>query len=220
MGLWRKALVAGLLLGCFGAQAATTAAATEIEVLSNRADLFSAGDALVAVNLPDGVDPTTVQMTLDGADVSDAFAVRANGRFQGLLTGLVQGPNLLEAKLPDGSGARITITNHPNGGPVFSGPQVQPWVCQATALDEQCNQPASYQYQYKSSITGLMGTYDPGNPPSDVATTTPDQGVTVPFIIRTETGYQDRDQYKIAVLFDPSKPWEAWKPRSSGTTSC
>jgi hypothetical protein len=213
MGLWRKALVAGLLLGCFGAQAASAAAATEIEVLSNRADLISAGDALVAVSLPDGVDPNTVQMTLDGADVSDAFAVRANGRYEGLLSGLTPGSNLLEAHLPDGSGARITITDHPNGGPVFSGPQIQPWVCQASAVDEQCNQPASYEYLYKSSVTGSLQSYDPDNPPPDVATTTTDQGVTVPFIIRIETGYQDRDQYQIAVLFDPSKPWQAWDPQ-------
>jgi hypothetical protein len=213
MGLWRKALVAGLVLGCFGAQTSSAAAATEIEVLSNRADLISAGDALVAVSLPDGVDPATVQMTLDGADVSDAFAVRANGRFEGLLTGLDPGQNLLEAKLPDGTGARITITDHPNGGPVFSGPQVQPWACQATAVDEQCNQPEEYEYLYKSSTTGQLQPYDPADPPSDVANTTTDEGVTVPFIIRIETGYQDRDQYKIAALFNPGEPWEPWSPQ-------
>jgi hypothetical protein len=214
MGLWRKALVAGLALGAFGVPAASAAAATEIEVLSNRADLISGGDALVAVKLPDGIDPATVQVTLDGDDVSDAFTVRPNGRFEGLLTGLEPGPNLLEAKLPDGSGSRMTITDHPNGGPVFSGPQVQPWVCQATAVDEQCNQPAAYEFQYKSSVTGQMRPYDPASPPSDVATTTTDQGVTVPFIVRIETGYQDRDQYKIAVLFDPEQPWEAWAPQA------
>ena len=49
--------------------------------------------------------------------------------------------------------------------------------------------------------------------PSDVATTTTDQGKTVPFIIRIETGYQDRDQYKIAVLYDPAKAWKPWAPQ-------
>jgi hypothetical protein len=104
----------------------------------------------------------------------------------------------------------VTITNHPNGGPVFSGPQVQPWVCQSGAQDAQCNQPASYQFRYKST-GGSFGNYDPSNPPSDVATTTTDQGRTVPYIVRVETGYQDRDQYKIALLYDPSQPWEPWK---------
>ena len=35
----------------------------------------------------------------------------------------------------------------------------------------------------------------------------------MPFIIRTETGYQDRDQYKVAVLYQPGKPWEPWAPQ-------
>jgi hypothetical protein len=43
--------------------------------------------------------------------------------------------------------------------------------------------------------------------------TTTDEGVTVPFIVRVETGTIDRDQYKIAVLFDPSQPWEPWAPQ-------
>ena len=110
-------------------------------------------------------------------------------------------------------GASVTVTNHPNGGPVFSGPQVQPWACQASAADAQCNQPASYTYQYKSSTTGQFAAYDPASPPSDVATTTTDQGRTVPFIVRVETGYQDRDQYAIAVLYDPSKPCTPWAPQ-------
>ena len=62
--------------------------------------------------------------------------MRPNGRFQGLVTGLALGDNVLTARITGGPGARITLTNHPNGGPVFSGPQVQPWVCQETAVDE------------------------------------------------------------------------------------
>src|SRR5258708_31918774 len=54
---------------------------------------------------------------------------------------------------------------------------------------------------------------DPANPPTDVATTTTDQGVKVPFIVRVETGYQDRDQYAIAALFQPGKPWTALRPQ-------
>ena len=97
---------------------------------------------------------------------------------------------------------------------MFSGPQVQPWVCQSTAADAQCNQPASYEYRYKST-SGSFADYDPDSPPSDVADTTTDQGKTVPYVVRVETGYQDRDQYKIAVLYDPSKPWTAWDPQDA-----
>ena len=43
----------------------------------------------------------------------------------------------------------------------------------------------------------------------------------MPYIVRVETGYQDRDQYAIAVLYDPSKPFDAVEPAgAAGTTSC
>ena len=38
-----------------------------------------------------------------------------------------------------------------------------------------------------------------------IETTTTTEGVTVPFIVRLETGYIDRDQYAIATLFDPGQ---------------
>src|SRR3546814_16505456 len=71
--------------------------------------------------------------------------------------------------------------------------------------------PATYSYVYLSSNPLKIGfqPYDPDAPPNDVANTTTDQGVTVPFIVRVETGYQDRDQYKIAVLLQPGTDWSA-----------
>jgi hypothetical protein len=203
------AVMAVLALAAPAAQAAD---APKIHVLSNRADLISAGDALVAVDIG-SADPSTVRVTVGDRDVTDAFAVRPNGRYEGLVEGLAVGENQLTATVPDAPPAHITIVDHPNGGPVFAGPQVQPWVCQEGARDAQCNQPETYEYEYRSSVTGQFAAYDPDNPPSDVAQTTTDEGVTVPFIVRIETGYQDRDQYKIAVLFDPSKPWTAWAPQ-------
>jgi len=189
--------------------------AVRLETLSNRADLISGGDALVRVLLPSGVRPADVRLRVGTRNVTSAFAVRANGHLEGLVRGLKLGANTLRAVLPGGFGARLTITNHPKGGPVFSGPQVQPWVCQPTAVDAKCNQPARYEFVYKSSnplSTGFQ-PYDPKSPPADVAETTTDQGVTLPFIVRVETGYQDRDQYKIATLYQPSQPWNRWRPQ-------
>ncbi len=122
---------------------------------------------------------------------------------------------MLTARAPGFAASAITITNHPNGGPVLSGPQLQPWVCQATAVDVQCNQPPTYTYLYKSTDPTKQGLqpYDPEAPPADVADTTTDQGVTVPFIVRTETGYQDRDQYQISTLYQPGAPWAPWDPQ-------
>jgi hypothetical protein len=199
-------------IGLAGPVAAEAAPKLSIDVLSNRADLVSGGNALIAVGIS-GVNPAAVQVTDDGRDVTSAFALRPNGRFEGVVDGLGVGRNVLAARAPGATPAQVTVTNHPSGGPVFSGPQVQPWVCQEGALDEQCNAPASYEYRYKSSLTGQFAAYDPASPPSDVATTTTDQGVQVPYIVRVETGYQDRDQYKIAVLWDPAQPWTAWSPQ-------
>src|SRR3954451_13013383 len=113
--LLREALDAGLMTVALGtgAVAADAAPGTTIDVLSNRADLISGGDALVAVNLPAGTDPTGVKVTLGGSDVTSEFALRPNGRYEGLVTGLTDGTNTLTAHLADGSGAQITITNHP-----------------------------------------------------------------------------------------------------------
>src|ERR1700756_692782 len=91
-----------------------------ISVLSGRADLVSGGSSLVAI---DGPDASKSTVTVDGRDVTPAFAVRRDGRFEGLVSGLKLGPNELRATLPNGHGASIALVNHPNGGPVFSGPQ-------------------------------------------------------------------------------------------------
>jgi hypothetical protein len=216
----RKAVAAGVVglvvlsVGPGPAAAATPSGAT-LRVLSNRADLISSGDALVAVDLPKGVRASAVRLTIGRRDVTHAFGVRADGRLEGVVTGLLHGPNALVAHIRGRPDTSITITNHPNGGPVFSGPQLNPWKCQSTAVDKQCNQPAKFTYLYRSTdgSKGGLQDYDPSNPPSDVATTTTDQGVTVPFIVRLETGYQDRDQYKILTLFEPGKPWSRWDPQ-------
>jgi hypothetical protein len=46
-----------------------------------------------------------------------------------------------------------------------------------------------------------------------IATATTVNGVKVPFIVREETGYIDRDQYAIATLWQPGKKWEPWAPQ-------
>ena len=194
---------------------AHAAGTTTITVLSNRADLISGGEALVAVALPAGTDPSSVDVDVDGRDVTGEFAVRPNGKYEGLVTGMAVGTNTLRARLADGSGANVTITNHPIGGPVFSGPQIQPWTCTAGAKDAQCDRPIAYSYTYKNAVTGQFDSYDPSNPPpsSLIASTTTDQGTTVAYIVRRETGDQDRDQYAVSVLFDPAKPWQPWAPQ-------
>ena len=184
-----------------------------IEVLSGRADLVSGGNAYVRVTLPGGAGVSELTVYDDQRDVTAAFAERPDG-IDGVVTGLDEGDNVLRAVLADGRGATITLTNAPIGGPVFSGPQIEPWTCKGASVDEQCNREPTYAFSYKSTLGGPLKPYDPSAPPSDVADTTTDQGETVPFIVREETGVSVRDEYKIAVLYDPSQPWDPTDPQA------
>src|SRR5437588_1074546 len=211
--------VAALMLGAWavvpGQAAKNHRPRLSISVLSGRADLVSGGSALVAIDLPRRADARHIRVTLRGRGITRAFAFRQDGRFEGLVTHLRLGTNVLQATLPSGWRARLTLVNHPIGGPVFSGPQLMPWTCQQGAKDKKCNQAPSFNYLYMSTDPSKAGfkPYDPSHPPSDVAQTTTDQGVTVPFIVRVETGYMDRDQYQIATLFQPGKPWTTFAPQ-------
>ena len=160
------------------------AATPEILVLSNRADLISGGDALIEIKWPQGANPATASVTLNGTPLTTSFGIRPNGRYMGLVTGLRDGANILLARYSGGA-AQITITNHPIGGPVISGPQVQPWVCQTAgtaagagrggpgggrggvpgpslgpAVDAQCNAPTVFFYVYKTT-GNQFAAYDP-----------------------------------------------------------
>jgi hypothetical protein len=201
------------MLTVLGAGPASAAGIPSISVLSNRADIVSGGDALVQVLPPAGTDASATTVDLNGSDVTSAFAVRQDGRFLGLLKNLRNGDNVVTARAAGGGAARLTIANHPIGGPVIAGPQIKPWSCFAGALDDQCNRPVTYAFYYKPGGGGQLVSYDPSNPAPDVAMTTTDQGKTVPFIVRQETGSIDRDEYRIAVLYDPSKPFSAVAPQ-------
>jgi hypothetical protein len=119
--------------------------------------------------------------------------------------------------------------NHPIGGPVFSGPHQQPFVCQTEfsglerAVDADCNAPTRVEYFYRSTrkLTseeaqrqlqgGELGPgYLPLNPsaemPRDVAVTTTTDGTRLKFIVRVETGTINRGVYRIAFLHQPGQP--------------
>jgi hypothetical protein len=184
----------------------------EIRTLSNRADLVSGGDVLIEV-LPAASRSVTV--TAGGHDVTASVPLRSNGRRMGLLTGLPLGPSEVVVR-SSGQVARLTVINHPLGGPVFSGPQVQPWVCETEAgglgpaKDKQCNAPTKVEYFYKPPLVPTLQPYDREAPPAAVDTTTTDQGKTVPFIVRRETGTIDRGIFATAVLWDPTRPAAPW----------
>jgi hypothetical protein len=185
-----------------------------LKVLSNRADLINGGDALVELAAP-AAKADGYSVRLNGQDMTPTFKQLPDGRIVGLVSGLTLGPNVVTAQVGSVNSS-VTIVNHPYSGPVIAGPQLQPWTCRnEAAVDDNCNQEPEFAYWYKSTsiLKNGLQPYDPANPPSDVASTTTDNGVTLPFIVREETGYQDRDQYKIAVLFQPDQPWSATEPQ-------
>ncbi len=196
-----------------------------VEVLSGRADLVSGGDALLAVG---GVSDTRgLKVSVAGRDRTSAFSAGVDGKIAGYVDGLAPGRNTVVVRRGR-QAARLVLMNHAIGGPVLAGPQIQPWTCQAGALDKQCNAKPVVTYHYVPAGAGANGVsaagssvvtpfqdYDPKDPPaaSQIATTKTDTGETVPFIVRQEVGYLDRDQYAIAVLVQPDKPWSPVHPQ-------
>jgi len=132
------ALVVGLAIlgqGEVPTSAASDGDSFEISILSSSPDMVSGGDALVRVDVPTIVPLHQVTVELNGDDVSGAFAPEPEDHaLVGLVEGFVAGENTLEAK-PNGQGqgrpapAQLTVTNYPITGPIFSGPQQQPFVC-------------------------------------------------------------------------------------------
>ena len=116
------ALVLSLFLFAAAAPAGASAEPITISVLSGRADLVSAGDALVRIG---GVSSTQgLKVTVGGTNRTSAFAKRADGTVVGLVRGLKRGRSAIIARAGDRA-AQLTVTNHPKGGPIFSGPQLQ-----------------------------------------------------------------------------------------------
>lgn len=154
------------------------AAPTAVKTVSNRADLISDGDALIEIVLPQGASATGIKVDLNGGtDVTSQFAVRGDGRMLGVVSGLKPGTNTVAATGGNGKGARLVITNHDRGGPVFAGVQVKPWICAtgdgrainlaiegtnlsdsvttrvnglgADPTDDKCNAPTKFTYYYQ-----------------------------------------------------------------------
>jgi hypothetical protein len=185
-----------------------------LNVLSNRADLISAGDVLVEVIVKEEKTISELILTLNTENVTPVLMPSADNplRLLGLIEGLVIGENLISVNI----GNSITVTNHPASGPLFTGPHIQPWACQDSATDSECNQPVEYQFLYRSTDPNAdeFQDYDPASPADDVAMTTTDNGETIPFIVRRERGYQGRDQYYIFTLHKPAEAWTAANPQS------
>src|SRR6476620_8328767 len=106
-------------IGLAWALTAAAASVPQILVLSNRADLISGGDALVEIKWPAGTNLSQTTVVLNSALVTSSFALRPDGRYMCLVTGLNNGDNVLFARYTGGA-SQIIINNHPSGGPIFA----------------------------------------------------------------------------------------------------
>ena len=157
------------LTACSDNQAPSSNATPIVIVsLSNRADLVSGGDALLEIQGVGSLEKLTVD--LNGEDIRSLFGESLDGRILGLVEGLQVGENLITARAGNFSAA-LTLTNHQRGGPVFSGPQIQPWICttpvahtgdadtpftsasglSGNATDEQCNITSEVKHYYRTT---------------------------------------------------------------------
>jgi hypothetical protein len=102
-----------------------------IEILSSAPGQVSGGDALVRVGFPgEDVKPDAV-LLLNGQDVTASLAPDG-GDLVGVVEGLALGNNLLQLKSSANANAvkaQLLATNHPEIGPIFSGPHQQAFVC-------------------------------------------------------------------------------------------
>lgn len=176
----------------------------QVRVLSGRADLVTGGDALVEIAVPPNTTPSQVTITAAGRDVTSSFRAGGPG-LRGLVTGLPVGASTITATLTDGTVATLDVKNASTSGPVFSGPLITPWTCNNGSNKPDCSQAPTVEYLYKSTNAPNLQGYNVANPPTNVAMTTTDEGKTVPFIVREETGYSLRDQYRIAALYNPAQ---------------
>ncbi|MEX2205271.1 MAG: DUF6351 family protein [Myxococcota bacterium] len=102
-----------------------------IEIVSSAPDQVSGGDALVRVEFPGRQIKQNARLFLNGVDVTSALDAE-NGDLLGVVEGFVEGPNRLELRSSPHANsvkAKLVVTNHSLGGPIFSGPQQQPFVC-------------------------------------------------------------------------------------------
>ena len=192
--------------------------APTVELMSSRAETVSGGDALVSIRASEPNVP--VRAILNGTDVSAAFKPdpTSPGRLVGLVTGLKPGINTLVADNA-GDTAGLTLTNYPASGPIFSGPQETPFACQTATfrifpggpflgapIDASCSVATRVDYVYRNTASPAAFVALPSlqQVPADAATTTTDDGRTVPFIVRLETGTLNRSIYQTAVLHNPA----------------
>jgi len=138
----------------------------QVTTLSSRPDMITGGDVLLQIDVPATVAPDKVIIKLNGEAVTSNFQPdAATHTMTGLVKGLKIGENKVEVFVSSAGKpvAQVTLKNYAITGPVFSGPQEQPFVCQTqefrmldksslgAPLDANCSVKTIVSYVYKST---------------------------------------------------------------------
>lgn len=183
-------------------------------VSNPRPALVSGGDVLVRVTGAGGAPALTV----DGHPGSALPHRQPDGSWLALVSGIPAGQHRITATRGR-QRAALTVVNHSIDGPVFSGRQQLPYICQTpsfglpAATPPACAAPTQVSYLYKTATGSFVPLADPATRPADLATARVN-GHTVPYVIRLEQGTIDRAVYQIAALYDGTAP-VPWRPDTS-----
>ena len=139
---WRRSAAAVVLAGCLGDGDDSVAPAAQLKVLSSTSpDWVSGGDALVKIDGSYGAGSSLV-VKVNGVDQSSAFGTidPKDGRRVGVVSGLAAGRNTLTVDVTASgqtapySSSSLVVTNYPRTGPMFSGPQETPFICETQSF--------------------------------------------------------------------------------------
>ncbi len=232
-GAWRTLLLVLASTTLFGFGAPESCAFFHIDVLSSPPEYVSGDDARVRVFAPFLFSTRFIEINVDGRDVTDDFEVVGWPlTLEGVVSDLALGENRLEVRTVRlwflRESEEIVLENHPTSGPIFSGPQQQPFLCSdagdranaelGPAIDSDCATDTVVSFKYRT-LGGGWADFDPSAPtPGDMAQTTTMDGETVDYIVRWERGTLNRFIYSIAMLSpgaqDPAAPdLSAWNGR-------
>lgn len=185
-----------------------------VTAVSSRPGTVSGGDALIRVEVPAAIAADTVRVELEGRDVTSSFRPSGDA-LMGVVKELSKGDNRLTARAQGADTGQLTLKNHPITGPVFAGPQEQPFICDTAEfktvtggtlgqpIDKDCSVRTRVDYMYRTTAGKFVPLPDENVRPADLATATTSMGKAVPYIVRVETGTINRGIYETAVLHDP-----------------
>ena len=191
----------------------------QISTVSARNDMITGGDVLVRI-AGKQASVQGLRITVNGSEATQLFRPANDGALTGLVSGLRIGDNVIEVTGPSDLKASLQVTNYPITGPVFSGPQEQPFVCQTEsftqlpgklgpAKDKECSIDRRVDYFYVNNQNQFRPLTDLSAKPADMAEMKTADGTTVPFVVQLETGTINRAIYQIAIPHNAT----AWNRR-------